>query len=156
MEGGSWDGKRVAADYSTPLTDSGSWAGRVVVAYEDQDSWLRDLGNDRQYVYGVIDGQLSERATLAIGYSYQSAHTDGNMWGALTFSNSDGTQASFSRSASTTQDWTYWDTTNQNAFAELTYSLSDDWSLPRDLQLSGAHRERQVVLLVCVGRDSTR
>ncbi len=73
----------------------------------------------------MIDGQIGERATLAIGYSYQAAHTDGNMWGALTFANSDGTQASFDRGASTTLDWTGWDTTNQNAFAELTYQLSD-------------------------------
>lgn len=129
IEGGSWDGKRIQADYSTPFTDTGSWAGRVIVAYEDKDSWLRGLSNDRAYVYAVTDGQLSEHATLAIGYSYQAAHTDGNMWGALTFTNSDGTQASFRRSASTTQDWTFWDTTNQNAFVELTYALNDRWSV---------------------------
>jgi len=129
VEGGSWSTKRVQADYSTPLTDDGVWAGRVIVAYEDGDSWLRGLSNDRTFVYGVVDGQIGERTTLAVGYSYQTTNTDGNMWGALTFTNSDGTQAEWSRSASTTQDWTLWDTVNQNAFAELTFALSDDWSL---------------------------
>jgi outer membrane receptor for ferric coprogen and ferric-rhodotorulic acid len=43
--------------------------------------------------------------------------------------NSDGSQAEFARSSSTTQDWTMWDTTNQNAFAELTVALSDRWAL---------------------------
>jgi len=129
VEGGSWAMKRVEGDYSTPLTDSGSWAGRAIVAYEDKDSWLRGLGNDRTYLYGVIDGQLGERTTLAVGYGYQVAHTEGNMWGALVFANNDGTQAEFDRSASTTQDWTYWDTTNQNAFTELSFALSERWSL---------------------------
>lgn len=129
VEGGSWSTKRVQADYSTPLTDDGVWAGRVIVAYEDGDSWLRGLSNDRTFVYGVVDGQIGERTTLAVGYSYQTTNTDGNMWGALTFTNSDGTQAEWSRSASTTQDWTYWDTVNQNAFAELTFALSEGWSL---------------------------
>ena len=129
VEGGSWSAKRVEADYSTPLTDSGSWAGRAVVAYDDADSYLRGLSKDRLYSYGVIDGQLGERTTVALGYSYQTTHTDGNMWGALTFSNNDGTQAEFDESASTTADWTRWDTTDQNAFVELTYALTDRWSL---------------------------
>src|SRR5262245_10963258 len=129
LTGGSWDMKRIDGDYSTPLTEDGRWAGRAVVAYQDQDSYLRGLSDDRLYTYGIVDGQLGDRTTVALGYSYQSTHTDGNLWGALTLSNSDGTQAEFSRSASTTQDWTFWDTTNQNAFAELTFALSDRWSL---------------------------
>lgn len=127
VSGGSWDLRRVEADYSTPLVENGAWAGRVVIAAEDKDSYLRDLANDRKFFYGVIDGQLGDRATLAVGYSYQDADTDGNMWGALVLSNSDGTQAEFDRSASTTQDWAYWNTEQHTAFAELTYALSGNW-----------------------------
>jgi len=133
---GSYDRKRLEADYSTPLTASGSWAGRVALATEDEDSHLRGLSNDRTFLYGVIDGQLGEKSTLTAGYSYQVAHTDGNMWGALTFTNNDGTQAEFEADASTAQDWTYWDTTNQTAFLEYTYALADDW----DLRLSYNYR----------------
>jgi len=141
VEGGSFATKRVEADYSTPLTDSGSWAGRAIVAYEDGDSYLRGLSKDRLYSYGVIDGQLGERTTVAIGYSYQTTHTDGNLWGALTLVNNDGTQAEFDRSASTTVDWARWDTTDQNAFAELTFALSDRWSLKGSYNYR-AHTER--------------
>ncbi len=116
-------------DYSTPFTDDGRWAGRAVVAYEDGDSYLRGLSNTRLYSYGVIDGQIGDITTLTVGYSHQSTRTEGNLWGALTLVNSDGTQAEFARSSSTTQDWTYWDTTDQNAFAELAVALSDRWSL---------------------------
>lgn len=124
---GSWDTKRIEADYSTPFTQSGSWAGRIVAAAEEGDSWLRGEHNERNYFYGVVDGQIGERGTLTVGYSYQKADTDGNMWGALVFSYKDGTQAEFPRSSSTTQDWTYWNTENQTAFAEFTYALTDAW-----------------------------
>lgn len=129
LELGSWDMKRVEGDYSTPLTDDGRWAGRAVVAYEDGDSYLRGLSNTRLYSYGVIDGQIGDITTFTIGYSHQSTRTDGNLWGALTLVNSDGTQAEFARNSSTTQDWTTWDTTDQNAFAELAVALSDRWTL---------------------------
>lgn len=126
---GSWDRRRLEGDFSTPLTESGNWAGRLVIASESSDSYLRGLENDRTFVYGVVDGQLTANSTLTAGYSWQDADTRGNMWGALIFTNSDGSQAEWSRSASTTQDWTYWDTVNQTAFIEYDYRLPNDWEL---------------------------
>lgn len=126
---GSFEHKRIEADYSTPFTADGAWAGRVVVAAEDKDSWLRGMSNERAFVYGVIDGQLGEKSTLTVGASYQQANTDGNMWGALVLTYTDGTQAEFGRSASTSQDWTFWDTEYLTAFAEYTYALPKDWNL---------------------------
>ena len=34
---GSWGERRVEFDYSTPFTDNGTWAGRMVVAREEVD-----------------------------------------------------------------------------------------------------------------------
>lgn len=129
VSGGSYDFFRVEGDYSAPFTDSGDWAGRIVAATEDKESYLRGLSNDRGFIYGVVDGQLGERGTLTVGYTYANTHTNGNMWGAVTFAQSDGTQAEFDQSVSTTQDWTYWDTSNQSAFVEYTYALGSDWNL---------------------------
>jgi outer membrane receptor for ferric coprogen and ferric-rhodotorulic acid len=126
---GSWNSRRIEADYSTPFTQSGSWAGRVVAAYDDSDSYLRLLQNDRMYVYGVVDGQIGERTVLTLGYSFQDTNTDGNMWGGLPLANSDGTQAEFDRDATTAQDWALWDTRNQNAFLEVTHALPAGWTL---------------------------
>jgi len=124
---GSYDDNRAEIDYSTPFTEDAEWAGRVVAVREMEDSYLRGLHNDRQYLYGVIDGQLTENSTLTAGYSYQNADTTGNMWGALVLGYSDGTQAEFDRSVSTTQDWTYWDTNTTTAFLEYSYKLSANW-----------------------------
>lgn len=126
---GSWNTLRAEVDYSTPFTADGTWAGRVVAAHEHGDSWLRANENSRDFFYGVVDGQVGENGTLAFGYSYQRAESDGIMWGALPFTNSDGTQREWPRSASTTQEWTWWDTTAHAAFAEYTHHLADDWQL---------------------------
>lgn len=126
---GSWGSKRVQADYSAPITEDGAWAARVVAAREVGDSYLRGLKNDRTFLYGVVDGQIGDNGTLTLGYAWQANKSDGNMWGALTLVNNDGTQAEFDTSASTTQDWTYWNTTTQNAFAEYTHALPADWQI---------------------------
>ena len=126
---GSWGSTREQIDYSTPFTATGTWAGRVVAAHEDDGSYLRGLDNKRDYFYGVVDGQVGERGTLTFGYSYQKAKTNGNMWGALTFNDSDGNQLEWNRNASTAQDWTFWNTQNNNAFVEYSYALSSDWQV---------------------------
>ncbi|HZW18862.1 MAG TPA: TonB-dependent siderophore receptor [Luteimonas sp.] len=126
---GSWGTRRIEVDYSTPFTDDGRWAGRLVAAHEDGDSHLRANENARDALYGVVDGQVGENGTLTLGYSYQRAKSDGIMWGALVFMNSDGTQNEWPRDASTTQDWTYWNTTTRTAFADYTHRLGDNWQL---------------------------
>lgn len=144
LAAGSWERWRLEGDFSTPLTDSGNWAGRLVVADESSDAYLRGLENDRTFVYGVIDGQLTPSSTLSVGYSWQDADTDGNMWGALVFTNSDGSQAEWDTDASTTQDWTYWDTINQTAFVEYDYLLPNDWELKLSYNYRSFEDENQL------------
>jgi outer-membrane receptor for ferric coprogen and ferric-rhodotorulic acid len=124
---GSWGTKRIEADYSTPLTSDGGWAARVVAAHEDGDSYLRDFKSDRTFLYATVDGQIGDHGSLALGYSRQQSDTSHNMWGTLTFVSNTGTQLDLPRSASTTQDWTYWNDTTQTAFVEYTQDLGDDW-----------------------------
>lgn len=126
---GSENRRRLEADYSTPFNEDGTWAGRVVVAREESESYLRDFESDRSYLYGVIDGQVGENGTLAFGYSWQKADTTGNMWGALSFIDTNGNQLEWDRSASTTQDWTYWNSTTHAGFVEYTHRLSDSWQV---------------------------
>ncbi len=126
---GSYDLKRIQADYSMLLTDSGSWAARVVAVIQDSESYLDGLEDDRVYISAVIDGQLTDNSTLAFGASYQDANSDGVMWGGLPLAYADGTQADFDVSTSPTQDWTMWDTLNVNAFVEYTYTFDNDWEV---------------------------
>lgn len=126
---GSYNMKRVQGDYNVLLTEDGRWAARVVGVAEGKESHLDGLENDLGYVYAVVDGQLTDYSTLTVGYSYQDAKTDGNTWGGLIFNYTDGTQAEWDDSATTTQDWTMWDTINRNAFIEYALQFSEDWRL---------------------------
>jgi len=126
---GSYDFKRLEADYSFLLTENGSWAARVVAVAEEKESYLDGLSNDRTYLYGVVDGQVTDNSTLTAGFSYQDANSDGNMWGGLVFNNTDGSQAQWDESASTAQEWTSWDTENTSAFVEYAYIFDNDWEV---------------------------
>ncbi|MET1162923.1 MAG: TonB-dependent siderophore receptor [Pseudoxanthomonas sp.] len=141
---GSWNARRVEADYSTPLSKDGRWAGRFVAAYEEGDSYLDFLHDDRRLVYGVIDGQIGENTTVTFGASYQSANSDGAMWGGLALANSDGTQAEFPRSASTAQDWSYWDTEDKSAFLEVSHALGREWTLKGTYNYSNSRDDEKL------------
>lgn len=126
---GSFDFKRAQADYSVLLSDDGRWAARVVGSIEDKEAHIDGLENDRTFLYGVVDGQVTDNATVTFGVSQQDANTDGNTWGGLVFNYTDGTQAEWDINDTTTQEWTMWDTKTTNAFAELDYLFSNDWQL---------------------------
>lgn len=153
VSAGSYDTYRVQADYSTPFTESGQWAGRAVVASEKGDSYLDGLNNDRTFLYGVIDGQLTDRSTLTFGYSYQEAHTDGNMWGGLQYTYADGTQAEWQRSATTAQNWTYWDNIYRAGFVEYAYRVADNWDLKLSYNYRGYESDSAMFFIYSYGLD---
>ena len=126
---GSDDLQRLQTDASFFITESGSWAARIVGVAQESGSYLDGLEDDRTYFSGVVDGQLTDNSTLAFGASYQDANSDGVMWGGLPLAYSDGTQADFDISTSPTQDWTMWDTLNINAFIEYAYTFDNDWEI---------------------------
>lgn len=129
LSGGSWDRARVEADVSSPLTATGSWAGRIVGAAQTTDSYLDGYSSDRAIGSGIIEGQLTEKATLSLGYTQQNNDADGVLWGALPLLYDDGRQTEYGRSTSTTQNWTQWDTEIRTGFAEVNYVFSPRWNL---------------------------
>ena len=124
---GSYGLKRAAVDYNKVLTDDGSWAGRLVVAHEDKDSYIRDLRDKRTSIYGVVDGQIGTNGVLTVGVTAVDSKQSSPMWGSLTLLRSDGTQADFDVGSSTSQKWTYWNTKSYNAFIEYSHRLAKDW-----------------------------
>jgi outer-membrane receptor for ferric coprogen and ferric-rhodotorulic acid len=140
---GSHDFKRLALDHNQVLTEDGAWAARLVLAHEDKGSYLRALHNQRNTVYGVVEGQLGSNGALSLGFTFQDAKQGSPMWGSLTLPRADGTMAEFDVSASTAQDWTHWNNRSIDAFVEYTHTLSTDW----EGQLTYNHRE---------GDDSTK
>jgi outer membrane receptor for ferric coprogen and ferric-rhodotorulic acid len=124
-----WGARRIDADYSTPLTDSESWALRVVATDADDDTWIDRYNNHRQVAYVVADGQLTQNAVVTFGYSFQNSETSNPLWGALPTVYSDGTQTDWDPSASNSMNWAFWNTESKSAFAELLYQLPGEWQL---------------------------
>ncbi|AFV00997.1 TonB-dependent siderophore receptor [Simiduia agarivorans] len=126
---GTYGHRRAEVDISTPLTESGSWATRLVGVYAESDSWVDLNENDRALGSVIVDGQLTDTLTLSAGYTRQDYDSDGVLWGALPVIYNDGTQADYPVSTSTSMDWTHWNTSRDEAFVELGWQLSDDWRL---------------------------
>lgn len=122
---GSWDQWRAEADVNVPVSDT--LAARFVYAHDQRDSYL-DYNHVNRNVYGaIVAWKPAEGLTLTTGYTRQENNADGVLWGALPLTYTDGTRVPYPVSASTSADWTYWNVTDQSAFAELKYEFGGGW-----------------------------
>lgn len=126
---GSWNQKRVDADVSRPLNDTGSVRGRLVVAAEDKDSYLDRYHLKKAVVHGVVEADLGDDTLLTVGHTQQANRPTGNLWGALPLWYHDGTATDFDVSTSTSPDWTYWKSNPAQTFVEVQHQLDSDWEL---------------------------
>lgn len=125
---GSWDKRRVEADVSGALRD-GTIRGRLVAKYENSDTYF-DLQNTEKHVlYGVVEVDLTDSTLLRAGASQQVTTPNAAFWGALPTFYTDGGLTSLPVSTNTAADWTYWDTTNTNYFANLAHTFDNGWKV---------------------------
>ncbi|NLQ24925.1 TonB-dependent siderophore receptor [Shewanella sp. S-1] len=126
---GSWDKKQVTADVSNGLNDSGSVRGRMVAKYVNSDSYQDLYQDSKTILYGVIDSDITDNTMLRVGGSYNNNNPKGAMWGALPAVFSDGSATDWDVSTTTAADWSRWETTNINYFANLNHYFSNGWQL---------------------------
>jgi outer-membrane receptor for ferric coprogen and ferric-rhodotorulic acid len=68
-------------DVGTGLALDGRVRGRVVLNYEDGDSFTRMLGNEKSVGYAVVDADVAERTLVRAGFSYQDNDPTVSTWG---------------------------------------------------------------------------
>jgi outer membrane receptor for ferric coprogen and ferric-rhodotorulic acid len=124
---GSWNNYRGTVDVSTPLTSDGRIRGRAVAVYQDSGSHVRLSNVKKQVFYGVIDADLTPSTRLSVGMDYQDNDPKGTPWGGFPLWYSDGSRATWSRSASPAPAWSYWATQTETAFATLDHRFANDW-----------------------------
>jgi outer-membrane receptor for ferric coprogen and ferric-rhodotorulic acid len=127
LTGGSWDKRRIDADVSGALTESGNVRGRAVYANENKNSYLDRYSREKNIFHGVIEVDLNDSTLFTLGHTLQKSDANSPMWGALPLNFSDGSATDYSRSTSTSSEWAYWDVQENRTFAELAHSFANGW-----------------------------
>lgn len=123
---GTRDYWRVEGDANIPLTDT--LAVRAIYVHEDRDGYL-SYNHVNRDVYGtILRWQATPSLRATVGYTRQENDADGVLWGAIPLVYTDGTRIDLKRSATTSADWTYWNTRDQSLFGELVYDFGGGWS----------------------------
>lgn len=126
---GSWDTYRTDIDVSSPLNDSGSIRGRAVLAYQDGDSYIDRLSEERKVAYGVVEADLTDQTKASLGVSYQKIDISGIARGGLPSFYTDGTLINWSRSDSAAANWTYSDRSTTAYFADIEHQFNENWKI---------------------------
>ncbi|MEE4454736.1 TonB-dependent siderophore receptor [Novosphingobium resinovorum] len=123
---GTRDYWRAEGDVNVPLTDT--LAVRAIYAHEERDTQLAYNHVNRDVYGAILRWQATPSLRATVGYTRQENDADGVLWGALPLVYTDGTRIDLKRSATTSADWTYWNTKDQSVFGELVYDFGGGWS----------------------------
>ncbi len=126
---GSWDRQRAVADVSVPLTQDGSIRSRFVLAKQDSDSFRDRYREDKTALLGVVEGDIGENTTLALGYQNQDNNPKGTIWGAIPLFAADGSKANLPVSTSFAPEWTQWQRESSTLFTDLEHNFNENWKL---------------------------
>lgn len=150
---GSWDGRRIAADVSGPLTESGNVRGRFIYAHDKGNSWMDRYSHERNVAAGLLAFDLSERDTLTVGFSQHNSDSNASTWGNLPLVDDGGNRLHYSsRSSNVGQPWTYWNMHTQRTFAELQHAFDNGWNAT--LTVTGIHEYQDTNMFYVAGLNA--
>lgn len=129
LSAGRWDTYGTEGDVSMALNEAGTVRARLVGEYSDGDTWIDMNSTQRETLYGTMDIDLTDNTTLWFGLSRQETNTDSPMWGGLPVWYTDGSKTDWSRSMTTSADWSKWDSTYETYFVNLDHTFANDWQL---------------------------
>ncbi len=131
-EAGSWDRYGVGADISSPLNDSGSLRGRLVLDAKQQRSWIDRYQKKSQLAYGIVELDLGPATLLTAGFSAESERHDASMRTGFPLTYSNGAATNFARSTNIGPNWAYREPEVQSLFASLAHDFGNGWRARAD------------------------
>lgn len=129
VKAGTWDTYGSLGDLSMALNEEGTIRARLVGEYNEGDSWIDLNSTQRETFYGTMDIDLTPDTTLWFGASRQENKTDSPMWGGLPVWYADGGRTNWSRSKTSSANWSQWDTTYETYFVNLDHTFANDWQV---------------------------
>lgn len=124
---GRWDYSRTEADVAGPLNADGTLRGRLVGAYQENESNIDRFNERKKIFYGVIEADLTPDTLLTVGMDSQSHDADDHARSGRPLFNSDGSLAKWSRSDSAAATWAYSKRHFTTGFATLEHALNERW-----------------------------
>ncbi|PWF22570.1 TonB-dependent siderophore receptor [Corticimicrobacter populi] len=139
---GSWDKRRIEADLSGPLNDTGTLRGRVVAAHQRNRTHIDYFRQEKTVLYGVLEADVGAATTLRAGIDYQEDDPRGLMLGTgFPLFDNNGTQTEFTRSTNFASRYNTNRTRTTTLFGKLNHVFVNDWAL--DIGLSHIKSDRR-------------
>ncbi len=129
VSGGSYDDYYSYVDVGGPLAFEGRLRGRTVLAYRDSQSFRDNYSLKREVAYGILEADLTDDTTVAVGYDYQDKQVQGSSWGTTPYWTGSGEKAKLGRSTNWATPWSSWPMKDKTAFVTLDQQLVENWRL---------------------------
>lgn len=126
---GSWNLLRGVGDVSIPLSADGRYRSRVVFAHQDSDSFRDRYHEHKSALLAVVEGDITDDTTVALGYQNQDNNPTGTIWGTIPLFAADGSVAHMPRSTSFAPWWTRWQRESSTAYLTLDHAFNQRWSM---------------------------
>lgn len=124
---GSWERRRVEADVSAPLNESGSIRGRLVAVKDKKEFFQNVKREDREVLYGVIQADLGPATTVTASLQHTDIDATG-AWGGLP-ADLDGSALDLPKDAYIGVDWNKWNRYNDQAQLEIEHRFAGGWTV---------------------------
>ncbi|GLU27992.1 TonB-dependent receptor [Brucella sp. NBRC 12950] len=122
---GSYQNYRTELDATGPLNETGSLRGRFAGSFNNRE-YFTDLAKSQNiFLYGILEGDISEDTTVAIGGSYKRRTSTPCFHGLPHYS--DGSDIGLSRDTCLGQRWNTWDTDQVSVFGDIDHQINDNW-----------------------------
>ena len=126
---GRWNSHRLEFDIGGALALDGRIRGRAVAVKQTSDSFRDWYTSDKEIFFGTLEGDLTEKTLLTVGYTYQKPENSGVTWGTIPYWLSDGSLANLPSSFNTAARWSQWATMQKQWFARVEHAFNEDWNL---------------------------
>ncbi|SDL15940.1 outer-membrane receptor for ferric coprogen and ferric-rhodotorulic acid [Paracoccus chinensis] len=119
---GTWNNRRVEADVTGPLNDSGSVRGRIVGARGKRDSWIDNVENEVGVFYAALAIDVTPDTTASFALNYRGR--DIAPFNGLP-TDAEGNLLDLDRSTFTGADWNRFENDVTDYIAEVEHRLQD-------------------------------
>ncbi|AOT07062.1 TonB-dependent siderophore receptor [Pseudoalteromonas luteoviolacea] len=127
---GSFNHKRAELDASSALTEDGKYAARVVLVFEDSDTYVDREDIQKQVIYTQFHGYFGaqEQTEAALTLHHQKLDHNGVHWGVPIF-NTDGSRTDLPKSTNLASPNAFQNREHTGYTFKLSHQLNLDWQL---------------------------